>query len=95
MNGAAQHVVWFEALGREDVSRVGGKNASLGEMVRNLGQQGVRVPPGFATTADAYSEFISASDIDSISVSPDSFVAVKQRVSAAEGALKQAGIQEQ
>ncbi|MEP7239572.1 MAG: phosphoenolpyruvate synthase [Devosia sp.] len=49
---------WFETLGRGDVARVGGKNASLGEMVRALEGQGIKVPPGFATTADAYWEFI-------------------------------------
>ena len=48
------HVVWFEHLRREDVPRVGGKNASLGEMVANLAARGVRVPPGFATVATAY-----------------------------------------
>ena len=46
-------VVWFEAVRREDVAKVGGKNASLGEMVRSLGDRGVRVPPGFATVAGA------------------------------------------
>jgi pyruvate,water dikinase len=56
-------VVWFEAVGRGDVARVGGKNASLGEMVSNLGRQGVRVPPGFATTADAYWRFIDANGL--------------------------------
>ena len=45
-------VIWFEDLGRHDVPRVGGKNASLGEMVRNLARYGIKVPPGFATTAD-------------------------------------------
>ncbi|HZY49495.1 MAG TPA: phosphoenolpyruvate synthase [Devosia sp.] len=49
---------WFETIGRGDVARVGGKNASLGEMVRTLGQHGIKVPPGFATTADAYWSFI-------------------------------------
>ena len=53
-------IVWFEKLGREDVARVGGKNASLGEMVRNLDTQGVRIPPGFATTADAYWRYVEA-----------------------------------
>ncbi|WP_068877985.1 MULTISPECIES: phosphoenolpyruvate synthase [unclassified Phenylobacterium] len=51
-------VVPFESLGRGDVARVGGKNASLGEMVAKLGARGVRVPPGFATTADAYWRFL-------------------------------------
>lgn len=53
---------WFETVGRGDVARVGGKNASLGEMVRTLGGQGIKVPPGFATTADAYWRFIDAND---------------------------------
>ena len=51
---------WFETLGRGDVAKVGGKNASLGEMVRTLGDKGIKVPPGFATTADAYWSFIDA-----------------------------------
>ena len=51
-------VLWFESLGRNDVPIVGGKNASLGEMVRTLAAAGVRVPNGFATTADAYWRFV-------------------------------------
>ena len=54
MNADSPHVLWFEKVGRGDVAKVGGKNASLGEMVAKLAKQGVRVPPGFATTADAY-----------------------------------------
>ncbi|ACG80138.1 phosphoenolpyruvate synthase (plasmid) [Phenylobacterium zucineum HLK1] len=53
-----EFVAPFEALGRGDVARVGGKNASLGEMVGQLGARGVRVPPGFATTAEAYWRFL-------------------------------------
>ena len=56
-------VVWFEKLGRGDVSLVGGKNASLGEMVRHLGERGVRVPPGFATTAQSYWQFVDANEL--------------------------------
>src|SRR5574338_554452 len=63
MSNPAQHVIWFDQLGRDDVARVGGKNASLGEMVRNLGKSGVRVPPGFATTADAYWHYIEANEL--------------------------------
>ena len=51
-------VMWLERLGRGDVPLVGGKNASLGEMVQRLGKQGVRVPAGFATTAQAYWRFV-------------------------------------
>jgi pyruvate,water dikinase len=60
MTAKASHVIWFENLGRDDVARVGGKNASLGEMVGHLGADGVNVPPGFATTADAYWRFVEA-----------------------------------
>ena len=52
-------IAWFSDLSLTDLDQVGGKNASLGEMVRNLTSAGVRVPDGFATTADAYQEFIS------------------------------------
>ena len=60
------HVVWFDELGRDDVARVGGKNASLGEMVRNLGARNVRVPPGYATTADAYWQYVDANDLKQV-----------------------------
>jgi pyruvate, water dikinase len=51
-------IIWLDALGMEDVSRVGGKNASLGEMIKGLSSAGVRVPGGFATTAHAYRELL-------------------------------------
>ncbi|WP_156498907.1 PEP/pyruvate-binding domain-containing protein, partial [Oleiphilus sp. HI0079] len=53
-----EYIVWFDQLGMNDVDRVGGKNASLGEMIANLGSTGVRVPGGFATTAYAFNEFL-------------------------------------
>ncbi len=49
----------FSSLGRHDVAEVGGKNSSLGEMIANLARLGVSVPDGFATTADAYREFLA------------------------------------
>ncbi len=57
-------VVWFGALGMGDVSRVGGKNASLGEMIVGLAEAGVMVPGGFATTADAYREFLRSNALE-------------------------------
>jgi len=63
MTEGIQHVIWLENLGRGDVARVGGKNASLGEMVCNLEKKGVRVPPGFATTADAYWRYVEANGL--------------------------------
>ncbi|WP_344071852.1 phosphoenolpyruvate synthase [Microbacterium sediminicola] len=53
------HIAWFEELGMDDVPIVGGKNASLGEMVSHLAAAGVSVPRGFATTADAYRFFLA------------------------------------
>ena len=53
-----QYVVAFEELRNTDVSSVGGKNASLGEMISQLAHLGVRVPGGFATTAQAYRDFL-------------------------------------
>jgi pyruvate,water dikinase len=63
MPNDTSQVVWFEDLRRADVPRVGGKNASLGEMVANLSKPGVKVPPGFAVTADAYRQFIDANGL--------------------------------
>ncbi len=55
---------WFEEIGIEDIPLVGGKNASLGEMYRELASQGVQVPNGFAITADAYREFLLVTKLD-------------------------------
>ena len=59
-----KRIAWFETLNVRDVPRVGGKNASLGEMVRTLKDKGVRVPGGFATTADAFREYVAANNIE-------------------------------
>src|SRR5712692_549779 len=53
-----KYVVNFDRLGMRDIEQVGGKNASLGEMIGQLSQAGIRVPGGFATTADAFREFL-------------------------------------
>ncbi|MBA1332612.1 phosphoenolpyruvate synthase, partial [Candidatus Endoriftia persephone str. Guaymas] len=60
----AEQIIWFENLGMDDVEQVGGKNASLGEMISNLAETGVSVPDGFATTAHAFREFIRYSRLD-------------------------------
>jgi pyruvate, water dikinase len=54
----SNNVLWFSELGLADLEQVGGKNSSLGEMISNLSGLGVRVPDGFATTADAYRRFL-------------------------------------
>ncbi|WP_134766711.1 phosphoenolpyruvate synthase [Nocardioides sp. 1609] len=61
--GGPANVRWFSTLGLGDLEQVGGKNASLGEMVSHLTDLGVRVPDGFATTADAFHRFIGT-DVD-------------------------------
>lgn len=53
------NISWFDQIGMADLPQVGGKNASLGEMISNLADLGVRVPGGFATTADAYRRFLA------------------------------------
>ena len=60
----SENVVRFESLGMSDVSRVGGKNASLGEMISSLSAMGVKVPGGFATTAGAFRCFLSHQQLD-------------------------------
>ena len=56
-------VIWFENLRMSDVEEVGGKNASLGEMISQLSHVGIRVPGGFATTAEAFREFLQHSGL--------------------------------
>ncbi|HEY6869339.1 MAG TPA: PEP/pyruvate-binding domain-containing protein, partial [Novosphingobium sp.] len=57
-----KYIRWFSELGSDDVGLVGGKNASLGEMYRALSAQGVRVPNGFAVTAEAYRHVLDQAD---------------------------------
>lgn len=64
VGGTHDYVVWFDRLGMNDVGRVGGKNASLGEMIAKLQAAGVKVPGGFATTAQAYRDFLSQDGLD-------------------------------
>lgn len=62
---AESGILWFDEIGRGDVGRVGGKNASLGEMTVKLGTAGIEVPAGFATMADIYWHFLAANDLKS------------------------------
>lgn len=59
-----EYVLWYQDLGMGDVNRVGGKNASLGEMISNLSGAGVTVPGGFATTALAFNDFLEQSGLN-------------------------------
>ncbi len=57
-------VIWFKQLGINDIGSVGGKNASLGEMISQLSELGIKVPDGFATTADAFRQFLTQQNLD-------------------------------
>ncbi len=59
-----RYIRWFEDIGIKDIPLVGGKNASLGEMVRELAPRGIKVPNGFAITAEAYWHLLRAANID-------------------------------
>ena len=61
-----KYVVSLAASGRGDVARVGGKNASLGEMIGHLDKLGIHVPDGFATTSHAFSEFLAQNGLDAV-----------------------------
>jgi len=66
MGISEKDVIFFEKLERKDVALVGGKNSSLGEMVQRLGAVGVDVPGGFATTSDAFREYITFNGLDEL-----------------------------
>src|SRR6516164_8512214 len=60
----SSYLKWFREIGISDVSIVGGKTASLGEMFRELMPKGVKVPDGFAITAQAYRDFLGEAELD-------------------------------
>lgn len=64
INDNQHYVVWYDQLGMKDIDRVGGKNASLGEMISHLTTLGVSVPNGFATTTEAFNEFLEQSGLN-------------------------------
>lgn len=90
MHHVTAHVVWFDNLKRSDVAKVGGKNSSLGEMIQELGLQGVDVPPGFATTSDAYWHFVDENQIrELIGKSIADWTAGKASLSETGAAIRQ------
>jgi len=64
MTSVTDYIRWLDQLGMGDLEQVGGKNASLGEMIANLSAMGVNVPGGFATTADAFRDFLAETGLD-------------------------------
>ena len=63
MNKKNKFILWFDEIGIEDVPLVGGKNASLGEMYRNLTRKNVKIPNGFAVTTYAYDYLLEKAKI--------------------------------
>jgi pyruvate,water dikinase len=59
-----ERVLWLDEVGLKDIAKVGGKNASLGEMIGYLNKMGVRVPEGFAVTTEAFREFIDQNGLE-------------------------------
>lgn len=85
MDTATPSVIWLEQLSRGDVALVGGKNASLGEMVRGLSAAGIRVPPGFATSAGAFRAYLTANRLN------ESIAQTLAQLDAGKIALAEAG----
>jgi pyruvate,water dikinase len=89
--GRPAQVLWFSEVGVSDVPRVGGKNASLGELIAQLSPKGVRVPDGFATTADAYRAFVAHNDLEArISAELDAYRGGSVTLQAAGEAVREA-----
>lgn len=61
-----EHVLWFDHLGLKDIAKVGGKNASLGEMIGNLTSKGIQVPEGFAVTTSGFRLFVERADLKGV-----------------------------
>jgi pyruvate,water dikinase len=80
-----EHVLWFDHIGLKDIAKVGGKNASLGEMIGNLTSKGIKVPEGFAITTSAFRMFVEGGDLAKIvreqlkGVEPDNPADVAER----------------
>src|SRR3989304_4990246 len=64
MKSIIRHVINFRQLSIKDIALVGGKNASLGEMIKSLAKGNVKVPAGFATTTAAFKDFLAENRID-------------------------------
>jgi pyruvate,water dikinase len=81
---------WFTDLGRADVAVVGGKNASLGEMLSRLHDRGIPVPQGFATTAEAYWRFVDANELrPAISAKLEELDAERSNLAVVAGAVRE------
>ncbi len=88
-----KHILWFKQINSKDVALVGGKNASLGEMVRNLSKEGINIPDGFTLTAKAYRYFLKKNKIDKeireifMEFNPNSLKSLKETGKAARSLI--------
>ncbi len=83
------YVSWFETLGIDDIGNVGGKNASLGELICTLKDQDVKVPDGFAITVEAYWTFLKADDlIEKVQAHLDAFARGEQSLAQTGRAIR-------
>ncbi|AKJ68440.1 phosphoenolpyruvate synthase [Pandoraea thiooxydans] len=91
MSNDISRVMWFEDLRRSDVPTVGGKNASLGELISALAPHGIQVPPGFALTAAAYREYLDVNHLRPVIASLlDDLAAGKRTLAEAGQAIRRA-----
>lgn len=79
----ARNILWFNEIGMDDVKSVGGKCASLGEMTKNMGNLGIRVPYGFAISTDAYDLFMKHNNLDQSIIYELSQIKYEDHVNAA------------
>ncbi len=94
VGGPPPVIVWLEHTGIDDIANVGGKNASLGEMIQHLHAAGIRVPPGFATTAQMYRDYVQANGLNGIiSQSIDDYRHGRKTLTQAGEAIRSAFLQ--
>ena len=79
----ARNILWFNEIGMDDVKSVGGKCASLGEMTKNMGNLGIRVPYGFAISTDAYDLFLKHNNLDQLIIDELSNIKYEDHINAA------------
>lgn len=94
----ADYIRWFEDLRLSDIELVGGKNASLGELIRSLSKQGIKIPSGFVITADAYSRLLKEARITSqlqellLDINKNNIDELSLRAQSARSLIKKAGL---
>ena len=92
----SKYILWFKEISSKDVPLVGGKNASLGEMIKELSEKGIQIPDGFALTTKAYWYYLKENKVDKklkeifVKFDPKSLQSLKETGKAARKAILQA-----